>query len=72
VNVGGWRFDAGITFTIPNNTVLNAGGYLVVARNRTNLLARYPGLNPGIVVGNYGGQLNNGGSVWPWPCRTST
>src|SRR5206468_1692733 len=39
------------------------GGYLVVARSRTNLLARYPylHLNPHLVVGDFGGQLAHGG-----------
>ncbi|HKX60817.1 MAG TPA: lamin tail domain-containing protein, partial [Verrucomicrobiae bacterium] len=63
VNVGGWRLDDGINFTIPNNQIINAGGYLIVAKNRTNLLARYPNLaaNPNLVIGDYGGQLDNGG-----------
>lgn len=61
VNVGDWRFVDGIDFAIPLNTTISPGGYLVVAKNRTNLLARYPGLNPNLVVGDYGGQLANGG-----------
>jgi CotH protein/lamin tail-like protein/concanavalin A-like lectin/glucanase superfamily protein/Big-like domain-containing protein len=61
VNVGDWRFVDGINFVVPANTVINPGGYLVIAENRTNLLARYPGLNPNLVVGDYGGQLANGG-----------
>jgi hypothetical protein len=61
VDVGGWRFVDGINFLIPMNTVIAPGGYLVVAENRTNLLARHPGLNPSLVVGDYGGQLANGG-----------
>jgi len=61
VKVGNWRFVDGINFTIPGDTTLNAGSYLVVAKNRTNLLARYPELNPGAVVGDYGGVLANGG-----------
>jgi hypothetical protein len=63
VNVGDWRLVDGVSFTIPLNTVINPGGYLVVARNRTNLLAHYPNLasSPSLVVGDYGGQLANGG-----------
>jgi len=61
VDVGQWSFEDGINFTIPIGTTIQAGGYLVVAKNRTNLLARHPGLNPNLVVGDYGGQLANGG-----------
>lgn len=61
VNVGGWRFTDGISFRFPSNTVLAAGGYLVVAKNRTNLLARYPSLNPALVVGDFDGNLDNNG-----------
>src|SRR5439155_22140625 len=61
VNVGDWRFVDGVSFTIPLDTLIPSGGYLVVAKNRTNLLARYQGLSPAIVVGDYGGQLANGG-----------
>jgi hypothetical protein len=34
VNLGGWRFTDGISFRFPSNTMIAAGGYLVVARNR--------------------------------------
>jgi len=61
VNLGGWRFTDGISFRIPSNTVVAANGYLVVAKNRTNLLARYPGLAPALVVGDYDGNLDNNG-----------
>jgi regulation of enolase protein 1 (concanavalin A-like superfamily) len=61
VNVGQWSFEDGVNFIIPVGTTIQAGGYLVVAKNRTNLLARHPGLNPNLVVGDYGGQLANGG-----------
>ena len=60
-NVGNWRFEDGINFIIPAGTVINSGGYLVVAKNRANLLVRYPDLDPTRVVGDYGGQLANGG-----------
>jgi regulation of enolase protein 1 (concanavalin A-like superfamily) len=61
VNLGGWRFTDGITFRFPSNTVIAAGGYLVVAGNRTNLLARYPSLSPALVVGDFDGNLDNSG-----------
>ena len=63
INLSGWRFTDGITFRFPTNTIVAAGGYIVVARNRTNLLARYPNLaaNPALVVGDFDGNLANDG-----------
>ncbi|NGO39706.1 hypothetical protein G4L39_09915 [Limisphaera ngatamarikiensis] len=61
VDIGGWRFREGVEFTIPEGTVLGAGGYLVVARNVERLRSRYPQLNAGNSVGNYSGRLSNGG-----------
>jgi hypothetical protein len=63
VDLGGWRFTDGITFRFPAGTTISAGGYIVVARNRTNLLARYPNLaaDPALVVGDFDGNLANDG-----------
>ncbi len=61
VNLGGWKLQGGIGFTFPANTVLAAGGYLVVAENVTNLLVKYPQLNPGNTLGGFGGKLSNSG-----------
>ncbi len=62
VDVSLWQFVDGVSFTIPNQTLMPPGGYLVVARNRTNLLAHYPGvLTDANTVGNYSGSLANGG-----------
>ena len=63
VDLGLWSLDDGVSFTFPRTTSLAPGGYLVVAKNRTNLLARYPTLaaNPSRVLGDYDGQLANGG-----------
>jgi hypothetical protein len=59
VNISGWRFAEGVEFTFPSNTVLNPGGYLVVAAN----LAAFQGQFPGVanVVGDWIGQLSNNG-----------
>ena len=40
VNLGGWQFVHAIGYTIPANTVLPPGGYLVVARNASRMHAR--------------------------------
>ena len=37
VDLSGWRFDKGISYTFPEGTTLPAGGYLVVARDRAHL-----------------------------------
>lgn len=61
VNLGAWRFVAGVTYTFPSNTVIQPGAYLVVARDATNLLAKYSNLTTANTFGNYGGTLANGG-----------
>ena len=60
VNLNGWQFTSGVTFTFSSVT-LAPDGYLLVARNMTNLLAKYPNLNTGNTVGNYGGKLSHNG-----------
>ncbi len=62
VNLAGWQFTAGVTFTFPNVTIA-PNGYLVVARNLTNLFTRYPNLNSGNTVGNYSGKLSHNGEL---------
>ncbi|HWN93995.1 MAG TPA: lamin tail domain-containing protein, partial [Methylomirabilota bacterium] len=61
VNLGGWRFADGISFSFPSNTIIAAGGYIVVAKSKTNLLARYGNLNASNVVGDFDGSLADGG-----------
>jgi len=61
VNLGGWRFLDGINYTIPQGTMLTNGQYLVIAKNHTNLLARYANLSSANTVGDYKGTLANGG-----------
>ncbi len=61
VNIGNWRLQGGIGYTFPSNTVISAGGYMVVAENFTNLLAKYLQLNGTNTFGNYSGALANGG-----------
>jgi hypothetical protein len=61
INLGGWRFTDGINFTFPNNTIIPANAYLVVANNLSRLLANYPSLSSANTVGNYSGSLANSG-----------
>jgi hypothetical protein len=58
VDLSGWRFDRGVTFTFSNVT-LAAKGYLVVAANRTAFGSRYPTVTN--VAGNWLGMLGNNG-----------
>jgi hypothetical protein len=57
VNLSGWQFTEGVTYTIPNGTTLAAGGYLVVAQNPTALQAKF-----GVAaLGPWTGQLSSEG-----------
>ena len=62
VDVGGWRFSAGITYTFPLPSVIEAKGYLVVAVNRPAFLALYPAVT-NLAAGAYTGQLSNQGEA---------
>jgi hypothetical protein len=57
VNLGGWQFVDGISFTFPSNTVLSAGSYLAVAKNVSRLRANYPTLSLANSIGDYDGSL---------------
>lgn len=59
VSLAGWRLEEGIRFTFPPEARIWPGGYVVVARNATNLMARYPQLNATNTFGNYSGRLRN-------------
>lgn len=57
VDLSGWKFVSGIRYTFPASTVLPAGGYLVVAKNRQQLLSHYPGvLTTANTFGDYQGK----------------
>lgn len=61
VDLGGWRFTDGISFTFPAGVRLPPGGWLVVAKEAARTKANHPGLDPARVVGDYGGTLSNNG-----------
>ena len=42
VNLAGWQFTSGVTFTFPQYHALAPNGYLVVARNMTNCSPNIP------------------------------
>lgn len=57
VALEGWRFSEGIEYTFPAGTMLPAGGYVVVAENPAELLAKYGAA----ALGPYVGKLSNDG-----------
>jgi hypothetical protein len=61
VHVGQWRLNGDIDFNIPPETMIPAGGYLVIAANKSRLLTHYAGLNATNTVGDFRGNLPNGG-----------
>jgi hypothetical protein len=57
VNLSGWQFTEGVTYTFPNGTSLAAGGYLVVAQNPSALQAKF-----GVAaLGSWSGRLSSEG-----------
>ncbi|MEW6156102.1 MAG: lamin tail domain-containing protein [Verrucomicrobiota bacterium] len=77
IDLGGWKFTDGIDFQIPAGTSISPGGFLVVAKNKTQLMQNHPPLQNGTVVGNYTGTLANAGervalAVPEWIVTTNT
>jgi Lamin Tail Domain/CotH kinase protein/Bacterial TSP3 repeat len=57
VNLSGWQLTDAVSFTIPNGTVLDAGGYLVIAQNPIALQSKF-----GVAaLGSWIGKLSNEG-----------
>ena len=61
VDLSGWKFVDGISYTFPANTALAAGGYLVVAKNAARLQTHYTNLSSTNLVGDFGGNLSGSG-----------
>lgn len=61
INIGRWRIRGGISYTLPSNTTIPPGGFIVIARNSARLLQTHPGLSSGIVFGDFDGSLSNTG-----------
>lgn len=58
VTLDGWSLSEAVSFTFPAGTTLNPGALLVVARDSTALLAKYPG-RP--ITGPWSGSLSDEG-----------
>lgn len=65
VDLAGWHFDEGISFTFDAGARLPAGGYVVVAQDPGQVLTKWsagsPRLTPAALFGPFGGKLNNEG-----------
>ena len=61
VDLSGWYLqdEQQVMYTLPTNTILSAGGYLVFYKEN-NAVSCY-GLNPSFSFGPYDGKLNNAG-----------
>ncbi|MES2569987.1 MAG: lamin tail domain-containing protein, partial [Verrucomicrobiota bacterium] len=60
IDIGGWKLEDAIAFTFPPNTVIPAGGYLVVARDAAALAGKWSEMAAKI-IGNFSGTLSNSG-----------
>jgi hypothetical protein len=61
ISLGNWQFVSGVTYTFPPNVSLAPDSYLVIARNLSNLLAKYANLNGNNALGNFSGKLSHNG-----------
>jgi len=61
VSLEGWRLN-GTGYDFPAGTQLDAGAFVVIAKDPDALIARY-GLDAALVLGPYDGQLDNGGET---------
>ncbi len=61
IDLGGWRIEDGVDYTLPPGTVIPAHGYLVLAKNAAHLLSVYPNLTGANTVGDFSGNLAGGG-----------
>lgn len=61
IDLSGVYFDDGISFFFADNTLLEAGGRLVLVKDLAAFSARYGDLSEGFVAGEYAGRLSNDG-----------
>ncbi len=57
VDLTGWEFDSGIRYEFEEGTVIEPGGFLVVAGDAEALRSKYPDI---AIVGDFQGELQNG------------
>lgn len=60
LDIGGWHFSAGITYTFPEGTIMQGKFYLVVCSDVQAVQVLY-GISKTILKGPFEGRLDNGG-----------
>jgi len=63
VNLAGWQFTSGVTFTFPPNASIGPNGYVVIGKNTVELLSNYANLNASNTYGNFSGKLSHNGEL---------
>jgi hypothetical protein len=63
IDLAGWQFTAGVSFTFPTNAIISPNGYVVVGKNTARLFAHYTNLDAGNTYGNYSGKLSHNGEL---------
>lgn len=65
IDLSGWSFTAGVSYTFPPGITLPAGGFLIVAENPDHIHRKWSagrfGIDAKIVFGPYDGRLENDG-----------
>ena len=59
IDISGWRISSAVNFEIPENTIIESGGFLVIAEDPDTILSEW-GVN---AVGPWSGSLANEGEV---------
>ena len=59
INVSGWRVSSAVNYDIPKNTIIESGGFLVIAEDPNVILSEW-GVN---AVGPWSGSLANEGEI---------
>jgi hypothetical protein len=63
LDLSGVRFTNGLDYTFPPGTLLAGGAFIVVARDRTAFLSRYPSAASVLAPGAFTGALDNTGET---------
>ena len=63
INLSGWQFTSGVTFTFPTNASISPNGYVVIGKDMTELFSNYPSLNAANTYGNFSGKLSHNGEL---------
>ncbi|MCA9266470.1 MAG: lamin tail domain-containing protein, partial [Planctomycetales bacterium] len=58
VDLSGWSLTDAVAFQIPENTIVNPGEYIVIARDAAQFAAQYPDVTP---LGEFSGSLSDSG-----------